>query len=184
MDELCAEVDLTRGALYHHFGGREGLLLAVAEGMDAEIEKRLEVVHASYDGPWDAFRACCGANLDMALEPKSKRVLLRDAPAVLGHRPREIDERSSIGPTRDALAELIAAGRVRSADPEALARMLNGAMIDAALRIAASEGPHAAVPRAPAPPSTPSSRASPSDMARRQAAPGAGQPFDRSPRRW
>ena len=148
MDELCAEAGLTRGALYHHFGGKEGLLLAVAEEMDAEIGARLEAVHAAHEDPWDAFRACCGAYLDMALEPEIQRVLLRDAPAVLGHRLREIDERSSIGPTRDALAELMALGRVRRADPEALARMLNGAMIDAALWIGTADDPQLVLPRA------------------------------------
>lgn len=148
MDELCAEAGLTRGALYHHFGGKEGLLLAVVEAMDAEIGARLEAIYEAHGDPWEAFRACCGAYLEMALEPEIQRVVLRDAPAVLGHRLREIDERSSVQPTMEALSELMARGRVRPADPEALARLLNGAMTDAALWIAAADDPSAALARA------------------------------------
>ncbi len=39
-------------------------------------------------------------------------------------------------------------GKVRQADPEALARMLNGAMMDAALWIAGSQDPEEAAARA------------------------------------
>ena len=42
MDELTASAGLTRGALYHHFGGKQGLLAAVVAQMDAEMDARLE----------------------------------------------------------------------------------------------------------------------------------------------
>ena len=41
MDELTAQAGLTRGALYHHFGGKPGLLAAVVAQMDAEMDERL-----------------------------------------------------------------------------------------------------------------------------------------------
>ncbi|MGF1553081.1 MAG: TetR/AcrR family transcriptional regulator [Paracoccaceae bacterium] len=148
MDDLCAEAGLTRGALYHHFGGKAGLLEAVVVEIDREIGARLEAVYAAEPDPWAGFRACCLAYLDLALDPEIQRVLLKDAPAVLGQRLREIDERSSIQPTMEALADLMAAGRVRHADPEALARLLNGAMVDAALWVGASEDPPATLARA------------------------------------
>jgi AcrR family transcriptional regulator len=148
MDALCAEAGLTRGALYHHFGGKEGLLEAVVLAIDAEIGARLDAAAAAETDPWSGFRACCGAWLDLALEPEIQRILLRDAPAVLGQRLREIDERSSIRPMVESLRALMAGGRIRPADPEALARMLNGAMVDAALWIAAHDDPPAGLARA------------------------------------
>lgn len=145
MDELCAEAGLTRGALYHHFGGKEGLLEAVVVQIDAEISERLDAAFRAGPVPWDAFRACCSAYLAMALDPEVQRICLRDAPAVLGQRLRDLDAAASVAPLAEALRVLVKEGAVRRADPEALARMLNGAMVDAALWIAASDDPAAAL---------------------------------------
>lgn len=141
MDTLCAEAGVTRGALYHHFGGKEGLLEAVVRQIDCEIGERLTAEERRHDDLWDSFRACCRLWLDQALDAEVQRVLLRDAPAVLGQRLREIDEASSIAPLRDALSDLMASGRIASADPEAMARLINGALVDAALWIASSADP-------------------------------------------
>ncbi|MCU0659842.1 MAG: TetR/AcrR family transcriptional regulator [Polyangiaceae bacterium] len=141
MDELCSEVGLTRGALYHHFGGKEGLLEAVVIQMNLELNARLELAWGRPRDRWEAFCACCEAYLQMALEPEIQRVLFRDAPAVLGQKLREIDERTSLRPMLHALQELMSEQRIRPADPEALARLLNGALVDAALWIASSEAP-------------------------------------------
>lgn len=145
MDALCAEAGVTRGALYHHFGGKEGLLEAVVREIDCEIGERLSEEEAGHSDAWNAFRACCRLWLRQALDPEVQRILLRDAPAVLGQRLREIDEASSIAPLRDALAGLMADGRVAPVDPEALARLVNGALVDAALWIAASDTPEKAL---------------------------------------
>lgn len=143
MDALCAQAGVTRGALYHHFGGKEGLLEAVVRQIDREIGDRLKAEEARHADPWDAFCACCRLWLGQALDAEVQRVLLRDAPAVLGQRLREIDEASSIAPLRDALAALMTSGRLERTDPEAMARLINGALVDAALWIAASDRPEA-----------------------------------------
>jgi AcrR family transcriptional regulator len=148
MDALCAEAGVTRGALYHHFGGKEGLLEAVVRQIDAEIGARLDSEEARHADPWEGFRACCHLWLEQALDPEIQRIYLRDAPAVIGPRLREIDEASAIVPIRNALADLMAAGRVVPTDAEALARMINGALIEAAMWVAASPSPDAALVRA------------------------------------
>jgi AcrR family transcriptional regulator len=148
MDALCAEAGVTRGALYHHFGGKEGLLEAVVRQIDAEIGARLDAEEARHADPWEAFRACCHLWLRQALDPEIQRIYLRDATAVLGQRMREMDEVSSIAPIRDALGRLMEAGRVRPTDPEALARLINGGLVDAALWVAGSPRPDEALARA------------------------------------
>lgn len=145
MDELCREVGLTRGALYHHFGGKDGLLEAVVRQIDSEIDAKLDAVWESYADPWEAFRASCLAYLALALEPEIQRIVLTEAPAVLGQRLREIDAHSSVGVIADGLRELMDARRIQQADPEALARMFNGALIDTALWIAAHHDPSVAL---------------------------------------
>lgn len=148
MDAICAEAGVTRGALYHHFGGKEGLLEAVVRQIDAEIGARLDAEEARHDDPWEGFQACCHLWLEQALDPEIQRIFLRDAPSVIGSRLREIDEASSIAPIRDALAGLMTAGKVVYTDPEALARLVNGALIDAAKWVAASPRPDEALTRA------------------------------------
>ena len=140
MDAICAEAGVTRGALYHHFGGKDGLLEAVVRRIDAEIGTRIEIEEQRHADPWDAFRACCRLWLEQALDPEIQRIYLRDAPSVLGQRLRDLDEGSTIGEIRDVLADLMAAGRIRQTDPEALARLVNGALVDAALWVAATGG--------------------------------------------
>lgn len=148
MDALCAEAGLTRGALYHHFGGKEGLLEAVVRQIDAEMSARIEAVYDAIPDPWDAFKDCCKAYLSMALEPEIQRIMLRDAPAVLGQRFRDIDEETAVAAIMEALEDLIGQGRLRRADPEALARLINGALVDGALWIAGSLDPEMARDRA------------------------------------
>ncbi len=148
MEAICADAGVTRGALYHHFGGKEGLLEAVVLQIDAEIAERLEVEHQRHADPWDAFRACNLLWLEQARDPEIQRVFLRDAASVLGQRMRELDQQTSIVSIRDSLAALMQAGRIRQADPEALAQLINGALVDAALWVAASSDQHAALERA------------------------------------
>jgi AcrR family transcriptional regulator len=139
MDAICADAGVTRGALYHHFGGKEGLLLAVVQQIDADIATRIEAEEARHDDPWQGFRASCRLWLELARDPEIQRIYLRDAPAVLGQKMREIDEVATIAEIRDTLATLMHAGRIRSCDPEALARLIKGALVDAALWVAALE---------------------------------------------
>ncbi len=148
MDDLCAEAGLTRGALYHHFGSKEGLLEAVVRQMNDEVNEGLEQLYAQETDVWSGFRACNRRYLEMALEPEFQRIVLRDAPAVLGERLREIDAEGAVGPMRDNIAELIASGVIAPLDPEALARTINGAILDAAIWIANSERPDEVLPRA------------------------------------
>jgi AcrR family transcriptional regulator len=148
MDALCAEAGVTRGALYHHFGGKEGLLEAVVRQIDAEIGARLDTEEERHEDPWEGFRACCHLWLEQALDPEIQRIYLRDAQAVIGPRLREMDETSAIAPIRDALAALMASGRVATTDAEALARLINGALVEAAMWVAASPRPDEALARA------------------------------------
>lgn len=134
MDDLTARAGLTRGALYHHFGDKKGLLAAVVAQIDGEMDARLKAISDSAASPWEGLRDRCRAYLHMALEPEIQRMVLRDARAFLGETPAA-EEQHCVASLRD-LIEPATAGEV---DAEALARMIHGSLKEAALWIAAGE---------------------------------------------
>src|SRR5690349_14181055 len=84
MDDFTGEAGLTRGALYHHFGDKKGLLEAVIVQIDAEITVRLRERASRAPNAWEGFVEEGIGYIEMALEPEVRRIVLRDGPAVLG----------------------------------------------------------------------------------------------------
>lgn len=143
MDDFTSAVGLTRGALYHHFGDKKGLLQAVVEEIDAEMSARLKVISARAPNRWQAVVDEWIAYVEMALEPEIQRIMFRDAPAVLGDISQRHSTQQCIEALTESLAALKAEGVLIDADPEALARLINGASTDAAAWIAGSDDPAA-----------------------------------------
>jgi len=148
MDALTAAVGLTRGALYHNFGDKTGLLAAVVDRMDAEMADRARQIGSDAADPWEALMAEGCAYIRMALDPEVQRIVLLDGPAFLGDPSRWPSQNRCLEATRAAVAALEAAGRLRPVDLEAAARLLNGAALNAALWVGAAEDPAATLPRA------------------------------------
>jgi AcrR family transcriptional regulator len=138
MDELTAQAGLTRGALYHHFGDKKGLLAAVVEQIDAEMDERLQAIARNAQDPWGGFHQRCHAYLEMALEPEYQRIVLRDAKAVLGGASPE-SQRYCVTSMQSQLEALIAQGLVAQVPPQALASMIYGSLAEAAFWIADGE---------------------------------------------
>lgn len=138
MDDFTAEAGLTRGALYHHFGDKKGLLEAVIKEIDADMGARLAEISGAADDPWEGFVAECVAYVEMALEPEIQRILLLDGPAVLGDPSTWPNHSGCIASLTRSLQRLLDEGRIANIDAEAMARLLNGAMLAASLWIANS----------------------------------------------
>jgi AcrR family transcriptional regulator len=137
---LTADLGLTRGALYHHFGGKEGLFAAVVRALEDEIAARLTAVWEATPDPAIGLVAVCEGWLDFACDPGVQRILFRDAPAVLGPRASALDGEASRTALTEAIAALPQPGDAPR-DDEALARILDAALGDLALWIAASDDP-------------------------------------------
>lgn len=136
MDDFTAEAGLTRGALYHHFGDKKGLFEAVVMQIDAEMTERLARVSAAAATPWDGFVEECVAYVGMALEPELQKILFRDGPAVLGDPSSWPNANGCIDSMTMSLEKARRSGTPIDVEPEAAARLLNGAMIHAAQWIA------------------------------------------------
>lgn len=148
MDELTAEAGLTRGALYHNFGDKRGLLAAVVNQIDAEMAARARTIGALADDGWQGLLAEGVAYIEMALDPEVQRIVLLDGPAVLGDPSRWPSQDSCLQATTQAVQRLVADGTLAPVDAEAAARLLNGAALNAALWIAASDAPQEVLAKA------------------------------------
>jgi len=148
MDDLTAEVGLTRGALYHNFGDKRGLLAAVVDQIDSEMASRAQQIGARAGDDWQCLLAEGVAYIEMALDPEVQRIVLRDGPAVLGDPSQWPSQSSCLQATRRTVERLILQGILKPVDAEAAARLLSGAALNAALWIAASDDPQDVLPKA------------------------------------
>lgn len=141
MDDLTAEAGLTRGALYHNFGSKTGLLQAVIAQIDAEMLVRMGYVADRAGSPWQALIDESIAYMEMAVEPEIQRIMLLDGPAVLGDPSRWPNQMTCLRRTTEAIQVLVDTEIVAPVDAEAAARLLNGAALNASLWIAAADDP-------------------------------------------
>jgi AcrR family transcriptional regulator len=141
-EELVAAARVTRGALYHHYDGKEGLFAAVVENVMREVQETIVAQAAGARDPLRALQQGIAGFLGLSTQPEFQRILLIDAPAVLGwQRWREMDGRHGFGLMRNALAAAVHAHLLRAHDPDMLAHLLQGALIEAAMVIARADDP-------------------------------------------
>ena len=141
-EELVAKADVTRGALYHHYDGKEGLFAALVETIMGELHAQLAREAAGQGDPLKALQLGVGVFLKACSEPSVQQILLVDAPAVLGwQRWRELDAKYGLGLLKQALAAAAAAGSLRGCDVDVTAHLLLGAITEAAMLIARAPNP-------------------------------------------
>jgi AcrR family transcriptional regulator len=147
MDSLTAEAGLTRGALYHNFGDKRGLLAAVVDQIDSEMAEYAKSVGAKAGDAWLGLLAEGAAYIEKALDPEVQRIVLLDGPSVLGDPSQWPSQNKCLQSTRNTIELLIKDGALKPVDPEAAAMLLNGAALNAALWIASSANPQAMLPK-------------------------------------
>ena len=143
-EEVVRAAGVTRGALYHHYAGKSDLLEAVYRQVEEEITTRIaETALASgTSSPVGAMRAGIAMFIDACAEPEVQRIVLLDAPAVLGwDRWREIAASYGLGLIEASLEAAIEAGEIPAQPVKPLAHVLMGAMDEAAMLVARSEDP-------------------------------------------
>jgi AcrR family transcriptional regulator len=144
-EDIVRQAGVTRGALYHHFVGKEQLFRAVFEEMEREVAERIMEAAASATDPAEQLRLGCVAFLDLATDPAVQRIVLIDAPAVLGWRAwREVEAVYGLGLVRDGLQAAMDAGQIRAQPVTPLAHVILAAVNEAALYIAGAADPIAA----------------------------------------
>ena len=139
-EAIVARAGVTRGALYHHFKGKQALFHAVFREAQREIGRRIERPAGTASDLWGQLIAGCRGFLEACSDPRLQQIVVIDAPAVLAwNTVREVDAHlpdSGLALLKAHLAELAAAGVIRAMPVDALAHLLSGAMDEASLWIA------------------------------------------------
>jgi AcrR family transcriptional regulator len=142
VDDLAAEARVTTGALYHHFPNKTALFETVFETLHGELLELSAEAAATGTDELDALARGIDAFLDAALEPDVQRIIVIDAPAVLGvARYTELDERHALGAIVIALDAARDAGLIDVDDTQTYATLIMGALTRGAMLIANSRQP-------------------------------------------
>ena len=105
LDAIVAGAEVTKGALYHHFSGKQALFEAVFERVESEAARTIADSLNGHANPWDKALAGLRAFLDVVQQPGYRRIVILEGPAVLGYaRFREQEERSTFANVLDIVA--------------------------------------------------------------------------------
>lgn len=138
--DIVEETGLTTGAIYHHFDGKKGLFIAVAERMEQTILDEVVALSADTPAGWERFEVSIMATLEVCARPDIQRVVFRDAPTVVGMVEwRKIEIQYGFGMMHKALQALQDNGVIPAQNIELTAQMLLGAIIEAAHYVAITD---------------------------------------------
>jgi AcrR family transcriptional regulator len=137
IEQVLRASGVSRGALYHHFAGKEALFEAVVEAMAIEVAKKVVARSTGARDVRVGLAAGCDAFLELTRDPAVRQIVLTDAPSVLGWaRWREIDARHGFGLLKASLARASAEGALPAELIEPFAHMLLASLTEVALMIA------------------------------------------------
>jgi len=134
--ELVEQLDLTRGALYHHFADKADLFAAVFVEVEQELNDAVNAAASAAAG--DGVRASIVAGAAACIEYMGRsdyrQIAVADGPAVLGlDRWHEIDRSIGLQSMEAGLAALSTEGELATPPTPALAAALFGALTELGL---------------------------------------------------
>lgn len=143
--EVARRARVTKGALYHHFATKLELYRVVVEDLEHELLVRIEAAAAGQGDPWERLRAMCRAYLDACRDAAVGRILVLEAPVVLGWKAWcDIAHEGEVAAFTRCLRDAVAAGLVREHSVETMAQVILGALNTAARVVATAADPAAA----------------------------------------
>jgi len=128
-DDIARAAGVTRGAIYHHYGSKQGVLRAAVQAGHRRVSAAVVDSAEHLVDPRDQLRAGCHAFIDAITTDEAARLILIDAPSELGWSEwLAFDADTSVRELRDAVRPFVS-----PEESEAVTRLLSGAMNEAAL---------------------------------------------------
>jgi AcrR family transcriptional regulator len=141
VEEIIQRAGVARGALYHHFAGKDALFRAVYEAVQADTTSRVVAAALAGPDPWAGVRAGLSAFLDACLEPEFRRIVVLDSVPVLAQDVWEGGiEHNELPMLRTVLTPLVETS-LPGVPVEPLVHVALGGLYGAALYIARSPDP-------------------------------------------
>jgi AcrR family transcriptional regulator len=145
LEDVASASQVTRGAVYHHFAGKQALFEAVLAAQESRAIAEITAAAAAAD-PWEAALLALDAFLDQCCDPVYGRLVWLEGPAALGwHRWRECEEQYAYGLVERFMTALIEAGYLEDTAVDSLVRFSFWILGGAGLALA--EAPAADKPR-------------------------------------
>ena len=134
IEAVARATRVTRGAFYHHFEDKRALFEALVIELQRGAASAIAARAVAETRPSERMMAGIEAFLDACSDPAYRRLVIQEAPAILGSsRCREIGERYPFGLLISAFAELKKAGRLDVGDDYLAARMIGNMICEASM---------------------------------------------------
>jgi len=138
--EIVKQAGVTRGALYHHFDGKEGVFRAVFESIQDDIGQAIMEAVMRTDDSWEQLVEGCKTFIAECANPQIQRIVLIDAPSVLGRETwRQVDEETTTRLLEVQLQAMYDAGTIKVRSPHVMSHVLAGAMNELVLWVVEAE---------------------------------------------
>ncbi len=142
VDEICRRARVTKGALYHHYRNKEELFADVVESLELDLVERIGAALKDTDDPWAAGLYGVDLFLDHCLDPGYRRIVMIDAPNVLGAPTlAKIGERTAAGLLRTLFQNLMKAKLIAKQPLDVTVRLFSSVLIEGGLLIGESASP-------------------------------------------
>ena len=129
LDEIVAGARVTKGALYHHFSGKQALFEAVFDRVESRAADVIRGAVREGGDPWEQARAGLRTFLTVVREEGYRRIVIREGPAVLGYeRFREQEERSTYGIVAEIVASVLSSYDLEQSMIDTFSRVFFGAL--------------------------------------------------------
>jgi AcrR family transcriptional regulator len=142
LDEVARRARVTKGALYHHFSGKQALFEAAFGVVETTVKAQLAEILTGPGSAWERASSGLRQYIKICLDPSYQRIVIHEAPVVMGwERWREAEDHFSFGLVRASIQACVDSGEIEELPVEVTARLLFGALSSAATMIASAEDP-------------------------------------------
>jgi len=142
VEAIARAARVTRGAFYHHFEDKKALFEALVLTLQQQAVARISARARAEPDAGRRLSAGALAFLEVSAEPAYRRLVIQEAPAVLGAaRCREIGEGTAFGLLIGALRDLDKAGTYKLDNPHLAGRMIGTMICEAALLLGDAKRP-------------------------------------------